>query len=147
MRQSITQIRNHAAVRHPEFSEIVSDEYLPRNPRECPHRIVAGLDIAQDLDAAAVVGVGGWRWRDLAFFPVEKLYAKAFFQFSDVLGNTRLRGMLADCSGRKRTLPVGGHKNPNIPQTFRHGSSRALMVATRCRQDTQPITQPPLGFA
>jgi hypothetical protein len=43
--------------------------------------------VAQDLDAAAIIGIGCWRWCNLAFFPVEKLHAKAFFQFSDVLGN------------------------------------------------------------
>jgi hypothetical protein len=67
----------------------------------------------------------------VAFFPVEKLYAKAFFLFSDVLGNARLGGVLADRSGRKRALLVGCHKKPDIPQTFRHDSSRALLVAGR----------------
>ena len=53
------------------------NENVPRNPRKCPHRIVARFDIAQDLDAAAVISVGRRRGRDLAFLPVEKLDAES----------------------------------------------------------------------
>jgi hypothetical protein len=115
----------------------------PEIPVNRPHRIVAGFDVSQDLDAAAA---GRWCWRDLPFFSVEELYAETFFQLSDVLGNARLRCMLPDRSGRKRALLVGRHKNPNVPQAFRHNFSRALLPPARERQDTLLIAHSGSGL-